>query len=62
MGRPQLGFPRPRFAAGRATGIAIGLDHTPPWVAVRQNRTVTHGLRERDVIFSGGMAVSVEMP
>ncbi len=37
MGRPQLGFPRLRFAAGRATGIAIGPDHTPPWVTVRQN-------------------------
>jgi hypothetical protein len=27
MGRPQLGFPRLRFAVGRATGIAIRPDH-----------------------------------
>jgi hypothetical protein len=31
MGCPQLGFPRLRVAAGRATGIAIGPDHTPAW-------------------------------
>jgi hypothetical protein len=36
MGRPQLGFPRLRFASGRVTGIAIGPDHTPPWVTVRR--------------------------
>jgi hypothetical protein len=33
MGRPQLGFPRLRVVAGSATGIAIGPDHTPSWVA-----------------------------
>ena len=27
MGRPQLGFPRLRFAVGKATGIAIRPDH-----------------------------------
>ena len=27
MGRPQLGFPRLRFAAGETTGIAIRPDH-----------------------------------
>jgi hypothetical protein len=37
MGRPQLGFPRLRLVAGRAGGIAIGPDHTPPWVTVRQD-------------------------
>jgi hypothetical protein len=37
MGRPQLGFPRLRFTAGRAGGIAIGPDHTPPGVTRRQN-------------------------
>ena len=37
MGRPQLGFPRLRFAVGRATAIAIGPDHTPLWVTVQQN-------------------------
>ena len=53
MGRPQLGFPRLRFASGRATGIAIGPDHTPPWVTVRQNP------RTGGAWFAG--AVSVEM-
>ena len=37
MGRPQLGFPRLRVVAGRALGIAIGPDHTPPGVTVRQS-------------------------
>ena len=37
MGRPQLGFPRLRVVAWRATGIAIGPDHTPPPVTARQN-------------------------
>ena len=64
MGRPQLGFPRLRVAAGRATGIAIGPDHTPPWGTVRQNPRTSGawfaGAGGR-VIFSGGMAVSVEM-
>ncbi len=32
MGHPQLGFPRLRVVAARATGIAIGPDHTPPWL------------------------------
>jgi hypothetical protein len=31
MGRPQLGFPRLRVIVGRAAGITIGPDHTPPW-------------------------------
>ncbi len=31
MGCPQLGFPRLRVVAGKATGIAIGPDHTPAW-------------------------------
>jgi len=60
MGRPQLGLPRLRLWA---TGIAIGPDHTLPWVSVRRNRrTVKHCLRRRrrGAIF-GGMAVSVEM-
>jgi hypothetical protein len=30
MGRPQLGFPRLRVVAGGSTGIAMGLDDTPP--------------------------------
>ena len=64
MGRPQLGFPRLRLVSRRATGIAIGPDHTPPWATVRENP------RTRDawfagaggaVISSGGMAVTVEM-
>ncbi len=37
MGHPQLWFPRLRFLTGRAGGIAIGPDHTPPWVTVRPN-------------------------
>jgi hypothetical protein len=64
MGCPQLGFPRLRVAAGKATGIAIGPDHTPPWVTVRQNPRTSGawfaGAGGR-VIFSGRMAVSVEM-
>ncbi len=63
MGRPQLGFPRLRLVAGRAGGIAIGLDHTPPWVTRRQDPGVggtwfagAGGV----VIFSGGMAVMVD--
>src|SRR5260370_32352942 len=32
MGRPQLGFPRLRFAAVKANGIAIVPDHTPTWL------------------------------
>lgn len=64
MGCPQLGFPRLCVAAGRATGIAIEPDHTPPWGTVRQNPR-TSGARFAGaggaVIFSGGMAVSVEM-
>src|SRR5712692_236417 len=64
MGHPQLGFPRLRFATGRAGGITIGPDHTPPWVTVLQNPR-TGGAwfagAGGEVIFSGGMAVSVEM-
>ena len=37
MGHPQLGFPRLRVVAWSATGIAIGPDHTLPWVTVRPN-------------------------
>jgi hypothetical protein len=37
MGRPQLGFPRFRVVMWRATSIAIGPDHTPPCLSVRQN-------------------------
>src|SRR6266849_9295786 len=64
MGHPQLGFPRLRLVAGMATGIAIGPDHTPSWVTVLQNpRTGGAWFAGAGgvVIFSGGMAVSVEM-
>ena len=61
MGRPQLGFPRLRVSA---TSIAIGPDHTPPQVA--QPAESSHGgtgfaVAGNTVIFSGSMAVSVEM-
>ena len=46
MGRPQLGFPRLRIGAGRAAGVAIGPDHTPPSVTVRRILAqTTHGLQ-----------------
>jgi hypothetical protein len=64
MRRPQLGFPRLRFTEGKATGIAIGHDHTPPGVTRRQNpRTGDAWFAGAGgaVIFSGDMAVSVEM-
>jgi hypothetical protein len=64
MGRPQLEFPRLRVAAGRTSDIAIGPDHTPPGVTRRQNpRTGGAWFAGAGgaVIFSGGMAVSVEM-
>jgi hypothetical protein len=63
MGRPQLGFPRLRVVAGRATGIAMP-DDTPPWATMRQNPRTGGAWFARDqrgVIFSGGMAISVEM-
>ena len=61
MGRPQFGLPRLRTWA---TGIAIGPDHTPPWVTLQQNpRTVRAWFPESGgtLIFSGNVAVSVEM-
>jgi hypothetical protein len=64
MGRPHLGFPRLRVRAGRAAGITIGPDHTPPWATLRQNPRTGDAWFARDqrgVIFSGGMAISVEM-
>ena len=64
MGRPQLGFPRLRLAAGHAIGVAIGPDHTPPWGTVRQNPRAGGAWfagAGGAVIFSGGMAVTVEM-
>jgi hypothetical protein len=64
MGRPQLGFPRLRIVAGRAGGIAIGPDHTPPWVTraaeSTHGRLMVRGSGRRGDIF-GRMAVSVEM-
>src|ERR1035437_9518436 len=44
VGRPQLGFPRLRFVAARATGIAIGPDHTPPWVTPSYRMRRTSGI------------------
>ena len=44
--------------------IVIGPDHTPPWVTVRQNPRTGSGWfagAGGAVIFSGGMAVTVEM-
>ncbi len=64
MGHPQLGFPRLRFVTGSAGGITIGPDHTPSWVTVLQNpRTGGAWFAGAGgvVIFSGGMAVSVEI-
>jgi hypothetical protein len=64
MGRPQLGFPRLRIVAGRAGGIAIGPDHTPPRVTVRQNPRTGgswFAVAEDAVIFSNGWQFSVEM-
>lgn len=61
MGRPQLGLPRLRVWA---TGIAIGSDHTPPFVTLQQNPRAIGawfaGSRSV-VIFSSDMAVSIEM-
>jgi hypothetical protein len=56
-----LGFPRLR---ARETGVAIGPDHTPPGVALSEESSAAgteFAACGNRVIFSGSMAVSVEM-
>jgi hypothetical protein len=62
MGCPQLGFPRLRLAAERATSIAIGRSYSLLGDCGAVLARMAHGLRERERgdIF-GQMAVSVEM-
>jgi hypothetical protein len=47
MGSPQLGFPRLRLASGRTNGIAIGPEHTPSGVTVRQESSLSSILATR---------------
>ena len=61
MGRPQLVFPRLRFVVGKATAIAIGPDHTPLWVTVRQNHSVLQDVPVVSPVFrDDGTPVSLE--
>jgi hypothetical protein len=63
MERPKLAFPRLRFAARRATNIATDPIILRPWVTVMQNPRTSGAwfAGTEAVIFSGGIAVSVEM-
>jgi hypothetical protein len=48
MGCPQLGFPRLRLAAERATSIAIGRSYSVLGDCAAVLTRMAHGLRERE--------------
>jgi len=62
MGRPQFGLPRLPIV-GETTSIAIGPDHTPPWVTPRENLRTGGGwfAEPGGTMLFGDEAVSVEM-